>query len=185
MLKPIKVLIAFFALLFAILSVYVVFFIPERIDKELLYSLPFIKYGNGKQLIYVISDPLCPYCRKQHKEIEKLLAKNKNVQVRYVLYPLSIHKYSKDLAATVYCYTGEERRKILDEIFKFQNDKDKIIAYIHPCEYGIKATQEIKKVIDSFDLKGVPTLILPNGKVITGLTSAKNLEKLLEEGANE
>lgn len=150
-----------------------------HIDVSKLQDLPYIQYGTGDKVIYVISDPECPYCLLQHFEVKRLLRINKDIQVRYILYPLPFHKYAKKLSETVFCYPENQRPVFLDRIFLLQNRPENYPEIIHSCTYGKQAINKTLQVLDQFNIQGVPVIVLPNGKYIEGLTKAERIKSMI------
>jgi thiol:disulfide interchange protein DsbC len=65
-------------------------------DKELVFAPP-----NPKYAVTVFTDVDCPYCRQFHKQIAEY---NKlGIAVKYVLFPLPMHKGADKKAETVWC----------------------------------------------------------------------------------
>jgi len=65
-------------------------------DKELVFAPE-----NPKYTVTVFTDVDCPYCRQFHKQIAEY---NKfGIAVKYVLYPLPMHKGADKKAETVWC----------------------------------------------------------------------------------
>jgi thiol:disulfide interchange protein DsbC len=60
-------------------------------------------YGSGKKILYLVSDPECPYCARFAKEAE---GKLKEYTVHVILFPLSFHKNAK--AMTNYIIAGKD-----------------------------------------------------------------------------
>jgi thiol:disulfide interchange protein DsbC len=65
-------------------------------EKELVFAPP-----NPKYTVTVFTDVDCPYCRQFHKQIAEY---NKfGIAVKYVLFPLPMHKGADKKAETVWC----------------------------------------------------------------------------------
>lgn len=56
-----------------------------------------ITYGTGKKVLYVFSDPECPFCIKFEKEVLEHISLNEYT-VHLYLFPLSFHKHSEAMS---------------------------------------------------------------------------------------
>ena len=133
------------------------------------------------KVLYAVVDPLCPYCALEFFQLKKL----HNYKIVYILFPLASHKYSKDLASAVLCKSNNlQRLELLHKIFTHQAfiDDIKEIAK-QKCKKGTLLVNQNINYIKSLGITLVPTVILPDGKIITGYRDdlvkflGKNLDK--------
>ena len=59
------------------------------IDPKLLLGKEDISFGTGKEILYVFSDPECPYCKKFDAKMQTL---GKKYTFKLFMFPLSFHK---------------------------------------------------------------------------------------------
>jgi len=132
-------------------------------------SLRYVSYKpeGAKNYFYFVSDPECPYCEKV-KGAVKELADKYGWEVRVIWYPLPFHKTAKPKAVSHYCENRTYEDYLRNEWGKEQ------------CEEGKKSVEENLRVLSSF-VRGTPTFIFPDGKVIVG-ADMKKLEKTLRGG---
>ena len=125
--------------------------------------------GNGKSKIAVFTDPDCPFCQRLEQETVPNL---KDVTIYYYLYPLSIHESAKSDAQKILCAENPEK-VYLDWMVDNKKLPDKI-----KCN-NADTLLTIQQLADKFGISETPTIILPNGKIITGLVPADYLNQLI------
>ncbi len=140
---------------------------PEVLKK--LEQLTDLKFNEGKKkYVYFISDPDCPYCRKLEPIIKKW-AKENNVEIRHIFYPLPMHPEAKDKAIDIIC-----SKKGYEYVHKDFEPKNL-------CEEGKRKLEENIKFLSKIGVTGTPTLIGMNGQVHVGLPrSVGELNKLIQ-----
>ncbi len=137
---------------------------------------------NAPITVYVITDPQCPFCARLHKEIEKVLAKRKDVKFEMIFFPLPFHSQAKPVATAILCEKNNEARKRkLVQAFKSQSNIEKF------KELADKSCSEAKEILSenlefakSIGVRGTPTLIFPHGVAISGAIPAQVIEKLID-----
>ena len=133
---------------------------------------------NSNKIVYVITDPECPYCARLHKSIEKVLKTDKNVQFRILFYPLPFHRHAKELASAVICL--KDSSEALSTIFNTQKNQSSIKKFASMrCKKGDEILKEHIKFGESIGVRGTPTIILSNGIMTSGALSPRDLEKLI------
>lgn len=131
-----------------------------------------ILVGNkkAKNKIIVFSDPDCPYCRKLHVEIKKLVKERDDIAFYVKLYPLPMHPDSYEKSKTILC---ENSHKLLDDAFEGKEvPKAK-------CE-----TKEVDNNIETakkLDITGTPAIILPDGRLVPGFVTGDVLLEMMEK----
>ncbi|MCD6453677.1 MAG: thioredoxin fold domain-containing protein [Candidatus Aminicenantes bacterium] len=126
--------------------------------------------STAKRVLYMFTDPVCPYCNKAEKQIKQIV-KDNNVILKVLFFP--VHRPNGwNLANVAICkglnlntYIAKEWEK------KAKPSKEK-------CDKGeniLKATDNIAKKLE---ISGVPTFILDNGERVSG-ADMEALKKLL------
>lgn len=137
---------------------------------------------NAKYTVYVITDPQCPFCKRLHKEIEKILAKRKDVKFEMIFFPLPFHKYAKPVATAILCEKNNEKEKqLLTKAFEYQSNQEKF------KKLASKSCPEAEEIINKnlefgkkVGIRGTPTLIFPKGITISGALPAQQIEKIID-----
>ncbi len=128
-------------------------------DKMLIY-----RPEKVKNVITVVTDIDCPYCRRLHSEIPDYL-KN-DVEVRYIFMPL---KGSSDMKKTVSVWCAENKQLALD-IAKSGGEVDDKTC-VNPISDHMRLAREL-------GVRGTPAIILDNGQMLPGYVS---FDKLVAE----
>ncbi len=119
---------------------------------------------NVKNVITVITDIDCPYCRRLHSEIPDYL-KN-DVEVRYIFMPL---KGVSDMKKTVSVWCSDDQQSALD-IAKAGGDiEDKT------CDNPIKKHLQLARELG---VRGTPAIVLEDGQLLPGYVP---VDKLIAE----
>ncbi len=125
----------------------------------------------AKNMVIVFDDPDCPYCRKLHPEIKKIVSQRKDIVFYIKLFPLvRLHPDAYNKSKAIVC---EKSLKLLDDALSGK----KIPA--PKCE-----TTEIDENISlaaSLGIGSTPTIILKDGTVISGYLPADKLIALIDK----
>ncbi len=122
--------------------------------------------GTPKNTLYVFTDPLCPFCKKQ----ENLLAQLNNVRIVTFLTPLvSLHPEAREVAARIWC--ARDKVKAFEDVML----RNVTLMEKAQCEAPILANE---KLMQSLSIKGTPTIVFENGERVTG---AMSQEQILEK----
>lgn len=122
--------------------------------------------GVPKNTLYVFTDPLCPFCKKQ----ENLLAQLNNVRIVTFLTPLvSLHPEAREVAARIWC--AKDKVKAFEDVML----RNVTLMEKAQCEAPILANE---KLMQSLSIKGTPTIVFENGERVTG---AMSKEQILEK----
>jgi len=133
----------------------------KRLDELVAFSA-----GKGKKVVYIVTDPQCPYCKKAEKIMDEMIEKGE-ITVKYLLFPLPFHKGAKEECISIICDD-----KGLDGFrsgYKSENQ----------CEAGKKKVEETVKFLRSKGINGTPTYIFTNGRFHSGVLQRDALEKRL------
>ena len=122
--------------------------------------------GVPKNTLYVFTDPLCPFCKKQ----ETLLEQITDVRIVTFLTPLvSLHPEAREVAARIWC--AKDKVKAFEDVML----RNVTLMEKAQCEAPILANE---KLMQSLSIKGTPTIIFENGERVTG---AMSKEQILEK----
>ncbi len=148
---------------------------PPELKKLDLSKIPLgnaVIMGNpdAKIKVIVFDDVDCPYCKKLHVEIKKVLETRKDVAFYIKLYPLvNLHPAAYEKSKAIQC---EKSADLLDDAFAGKPVKKPT------CE-----TDEVDKNINlgkSLGISGTPAIIFPDGRFLPGFVDAGTLLQLLE-----
>ncbi len=126
--------------------------------------------GAEKRII-VFDDPDCPYCKRLHKELKKILETRKDIVIYIKLYPLAIHPRAYDKSRTIVCRRSVE---LLEEAFEGK----KIPEPEGDC--GISEVDANIKLAKELGIGGTPAIILPDGRMVPGYVTADVLLNLID-----
>lgn len=145
---------------------------------------PNLSYGNGSNVIYVFTDPQCPFCAKLHKEIEKVLKNRNDVKFEMVLYPLPFHKHARGISENIECQKDNNTKlNILNKSFDsvLSNNESGLSAIDKACPSAKGSIDKNIQYGQSVGINGTPTIIFPKkGIAISGAIPAETLNKLID-----
>jgi thiol:disulfide interchange protein DsbC len=149
---------------------------PQKVKVSAIPRNNSIILGNpsGARKLFLFTDPDCPFCAKQHAELTKLLAGNPDLAVYVKLNPLKMHPKAYDRSRAI--LSGTEPAKLLDDAFN-----GKALPAVTP-RTSSAGVDETKKIAGKLGLNSTPTLVLPDGRVLTGFQEAAVIEKALAAG---
>ncbi|MCP3678515.1 MAG: DsbC family protein [Deltaproteobacteria bacterium] len=129
---------------------------------------------DAEKKVIVFDDPDCPYCRKLHVEIKKIIEKRPDVAFLIMLYPLDIHPQAYDKSKAILC---EKSVKLLDDALTGK-------ALPTPtCDApGLDRSIASAK---SLGINGTPAIIFPDGRLLPGFVEADVLLNLLDNPPEE
>ncbi|MBF0554341.1 MAG: DsbC family protein [Nitrospirae bacterium] len=126
---------------------------------------------NAKHKVIIFTDPDCPYCKKLHEEIKKIVAKRSDIAFYILLYPITkLHPDSMKKSRTVMC---AKSLQLLDDAF------DKKPLPEPAC--SAKTIDDNIKVAEGLGITGTPAIILPDGVLIRGAMPAEELLHLIDK----
>jgi thiol:disulfide interchange protein DsbC len=134
------------------------------------------KIGKGNQKIAVFTDPDCPFCQRLEAET---MNKLRNVTIYYYFYPLPIHPQAADDAKRILCAENPESAMV-----SFMA-KGKTLGKNNNCRRSndLALMQKIGKEV--VQVSGTPTIVLPNGRIVSGLVPADYLTNLISQNSIE
>ncbi|NPA95573.1 MAG: DsbC family protein [Thermodesulfobacteria bacterium] len=133
----------------------------KKLDELAAFTL-----GDKGPVVYFVTDPHCPYCKKAEQIIEPL-AKAGKVRVKYILFPLKFHKGAKEECISIIC----DNKGLEGFRNRYRSDNQ--------CEKGKKKVEEAMNFLMSKGINGTPTYIFPDGRYHSGVMDRKALEARL------
>lgn len=126
--------------------------------------------ADAKRKVAVFTDPDCPYCRKLHEEMKKVVAKRTDIAFYLMMFPLEMHKDAYKKAQAVLC---EKSLALADDAFSGK-------AVPEPkCPPDL--VEKIKAAGASLGIQGTPALIRDDGTLISGFLPADDLIAWIEK----
>jgi thiol:disulfide interchange protein DsbC len=121
--------------------------------------------------VAVFTDPDCNFCEKLHKEMEKVLQEKKDIAFYILLYPLASHKDAYWKSKSIVC---SRSFKMLEAAYARLD--------IPKLECDNKDIDSNIKIAEALGITGTPTLVLPDGRIHTGMIPAKQLVEFINGG---
>ncbi|WP_420264386.1 DsbC family protein [Candidatus Magnetominusculus dajiuhuensis] len=126
---------------------------------------------NAIHKIIIFTDPDCPYCKKLHEELKKIVAKRSDIAFYILLYPISkLHPDSMKKSRAVVC---AKSLQLLDDAF------DKKPMPEPAC--SAKPIDDNIKTAEGLGITGTPAIVLPDGVLIRGAMQAEELLHLIDK----
>ena len=142
-------------------------------------------YGKGRS-VYMLSDPYCPYCKR---ELKKLTALAKEDKIKLHIIPFNIHgkkseeasvvffkiEKEKGLLAAINAVEGASYKNVDNIVQKHQKDIKKLNKSYKPI------LEKIEKTALKHGIKGTPVMIIKTSKakgyLIVGISDITNYIK--------
>lgn len=115
--------------------------------------------------IVVFDDPDCPFCRKFHPEVKKIV--QAGVPVAVVLYPL-VRPHPDAYRKSVAIWCAEDRAAMLDHALAGQPVPSPEQPCAHPIDENLKLGHDLH-------VSSTPSIFLPNGTLVLGHRSAEEI----------
>ncbi|MGB7631307.1 MAG: DsbC family protein [Candidatus Deferrimicrobium sp.] len=144
----------------------------NRVDVASIPVGDAIRIGSpkAKKTVIVLSDPTCPYCVKLHGEIRKASAMDADVAFLVMPYPRNSNdKVTYRKCQAVYCLKSE---KLLDDAYAGKE------LPAPSCKSD--AVDKTIRLAERLKIEGTPTMILPDGRMISGYMEAGALLALIK-----
>ncbi len=136
---------------------------PEQM-KELEKLVAFTA-GNKGPVVYLVTDPDCPHCKRAEKILLPLVKEGK-IQVKVIIMPLeAIHPEAKAKAVSIIC-----EKKGLEGLISGYKGKQ--------CEAGKQKVEAAIKTLPQLGIRATPTYIFSDGRVMSGVLEAERLLSL-------
>lgn len=149
----------------------------QRMNTVDVSSIPLtdaIVIGNpkAKRRIIEFSDPDCHFCAKLHAEAKKLVAANPDVAFYVKLYSRNNNRQTVEKIHSIFC-GKQDAPKRMDDAFAGRP--------LPKPTCRTSAVEETALLARQLRLRGTPTMILPDGRIINGYRDADTIFKLLNE----
>jgi len=125
---------------------------------------------SAKRRVIVFSDPDCHFCGKLHGELRTVTEKEPDVAFYIKLYSRNNNPATAEKAKSVLC---AKSLALLEDAYAGKP--------LPPAICTTSSPEETLKLADRLDIRGTPTLVLPDGRVLPGYRDAKALIQLLAE----
>jgi thiol:disulfide interchange protein DsbC len=127
----------------------------------------------AKRRVVVFSDPDCHYCAKLHGELRTVTGKDPQVAFYIMLYSRNNNPATVEKAKSVLC---AKSLPLLEDAYAGKP--------LPPASCKTGAPEETLKLAGRLDIRGTPTMVLPDGRVMTGYRDANALLQILAEGTS-
>lgn len=125
---------------------------------------------NAKHKVIVFTNPDCSFCRDLHGEIKKVISERKDIVFYKKLYAFKAGTPSYEKSKAIVC---EKSLELLESAYEKKTiPKPK-------CE--TTAIDDNIKLAEKLGITGTPTMIMPDGRVITGKRDAKTIKDLVDK----
>ncbi len=126
-------------------------------------------YGKSSNIIYLITDPDCPFCKRAEAILDQLVKEGK-LRVKVILLPLErLHPQAKKKAISILC-----DKKGFEALRKGYSSKNQ-------CQTGKeKVEKNIKFLLRDLRIHATPTFVFPDGEVKSGVLSKDYILKKLK-----
>jgi thiol:disulfide interchange protein DsbC len=125
--------------------------------------------GDGKRVLRVFSDPMCPFCKRLEGELERV----NNATIYVYPFPLeSKFPGSTVLAKSIWC-AGDRSKAWEDWMLKGMRPAEKTDC-ANPIADIVNFTSRVK-------FTGTPTLVFADGAVVPQFVSAADIERFLND----
>ncbi|MCB6183817.1 DsbC family protein [Leeia sp. TBRC 13508] len=134
-----------------------------------------VEKGNGKRVMYVFSDPDCPFCYK----LEETLKEIDNVTVYTFLFPLAqLHPDAPRKSALIWCASDRAAawQKWMDQPMESWRAMKNLPDNKGTCDTPIQKIQELG---NRLGVQGTPAIFFPDGTLMPGAYPKEEIEKEL------
>jgi thiol:disulfide interchange protein DsbC len=135
-------------------------------DLRRLKDLAAFTVGSKGEVVYFVTDPQCPYCKKA-EEIVTHMAEAEELQLKVLLFPLGFHKGAKEQCISVIC--DNKGLEGLDSGYKSENQ----------CHEGKTKIEDTLRFLKQKGITGVPTYIFTDGQYHSGVLKEEAVKKRL------
>ncbi len=123
--------------------------------------------------IIVFSDPDCHFCGMLHEETKKVVAKNPGIAFFVKLYSRANNPASARKALSVIC-AGPGAAKLMDDAYAGKALPDPA------CKTTV--VEDTFRLAEKLSIRGTPTMVLPDGRVLRGYRDADSLVRIIGTG---
>jgi thiol:disulfide interchange protein DsbC len=138
--------------------------IPEELHQ--LESLTAFTLGQGKKVVYLITDPQCPFCKQAESLVKKLIPKE-DLSVRFIFFPLDSHKGAREQCISILC--DNKGIEGFDSGYRSDNQ----------CSEGTKKINNTIAFLQKKGINSTPTFIFMDGIYQSGVPTEEVLRNRL------
>ncbi len=124
--------------------------------------------AGAKTRVIVFTDPECPYCKKLHVSLQEVVQRNPEIAFLIKLFPLKMHPNAYEISKSIVCNKSLE---LLEQSFAGKP--------VPPSDCETEAVDQTLALVETLGIRSTPTLVLPDGLVVSGAKSADDILKLL------
>ena len=124
--------------------------------------------GRAPMRVVVFTDPKCSYCRKLHEELKKVVKLDPDIAFYIKMMPLDLHPDAYMIAKSIVC---NRSLALLEDSFA-----DRFVP--PPLCQGQEVDQTLA-LARQLGIRSTPTLLLPDGRIVSGYRDAAALLRLL------
>jgi thiol:disulfide interchange protein DsbC len=169
---------------------------PEQMKK--LDSLVAFTEGNGGPVVYLVTDPHCPYCAATEASLLPLIKEGK-ITLKVIFY--LVHANARPEAVSLICQKkgledllavacqNQRLKKGIDYLCKrgqmncaevCSTLKQRDLKEVH-CQEGEKKVEEALTVLRGLGVRGTPTFIFSDGRAVSGARSGGEILKMAKK----
>ncbi len=137
---------------------------PEELRQ--IESLTAFTIGQGKKVVYLITDPQCPFCKQAESLVKKLIPKE-DLSVHFIFFPLDSHKGAKEQCISVLC--DNKGIEGFDSGYRSDNQ----------CPEGTKKVNNTIAFLQKKGINATPTFIFMDGVYQSGVPTEEVLRNRL------
>lgn len=138
----------------------------------------FLGNPKGSKTMYVFTDPDCPYCEKLHPELNKLVQEDNRLKIALILAPLPIHPEAGWKSQSI---IDKSRSDMLGAVAMLEDNYTKKLL-TKPKDSALPSVAANRKSTKALGIKLLPSIVMPNGKVIEGYKTKDEIKLLLAQG---
>ncbi len=144
---------------------------PQKMDfsKIPLGDAVVLGPADAKKKVVVFTDPDCPFCRRLHEEMKKVLSQRKDVAFYLIMFPLEMHKDAYKKAQAILC---EKSQQLLDDAFSGKE--------VPAPKCSNEAVERTKALGISLGVNSTPMLVREDGTVNAGALPADKLSEWID-----
>ena len=140
---------------------------PEELRH--LESLTAFSLGQGKKVLYLVTDPQCPYCKQAETLLKKLIEKE-DLMVRFLFFPLDSHRGAREQCVSILC--DKKGIEGYDTGYRSENQ----------CPEGVNKVEQTMAFLKGKGINSTPTFIFMDGIILSGLPTEESLLNRLRPG---
>jgi thiol:disulfide interchange protein DsbC len=137
---------------------------PEEMRQ--IESLTAFTLGQGKKVVYMVTDPQCSYCKQAEALLKKVIEKD-GLQVHFLLFPLDIHKGAREQSIAIFC--DQKGFEGLESNYQSGNQ----------CPEGAKKVDSTIAFLQKKGISSTPTFIFSDGIYVSGVIPEEELRRRL------